>query len=124
MFNKTDATSAPARPASTGVASGRTSVLAADLRISGDVTSAGSIEVLGDIDGTLTARGLTVGAEGRVTGIVTADTVEVKRRLHGKVASQSFTLRSSAQVAADVSYHTVVIESGAQIEGRFTKTKG
>jgi cytoskeletal protein CcmA (bactofilin family) len=123
MFNKTDATTAPARPATPSVASGRTSVLAADLRISGDVTSAGSIEVLGDIDGTLTAKGLTVGAEGRVTGIVTAEVVEVKGRLDGKVASQSFTLRSTAQVAADVSYTTVVIESGAQIEGRFTKVK-
>lgn len=122
MFSKTaDPTSAPAVPARSG--SNTRSVLAQDLRITGEITSTGSIEILGDVDGTLTARGLIVGAEGRVTGTVAADTVEVKGRLDGIVASQNFTLRAAAQVAADVTYTTLVIESGAQIEGRFTLNK-
>ena len=33
------------------------------------------------------------------------------------------TLRAAAQVAADVTYNTLIIESGAQIEGRFAKSK-
>ena len=32
-------------------------------------------------------------------------------------------MRATAQVAADVTYATVVIESGAQIEGRFSLAK-
>jgi cytoskeletal protein CcmA (bactofilin family) len=126
MFNKTETTGAPAAPAAPPArgANGKASVLASDLRISGDVTSAGSIEVLGEIDGTITARGLTVGAEGRVTGIVTADLVEVKGRLDGKVTSDSFTMRSTAVVTADITYQTLSIDSGAQIEGRFTRNRG
>ena len=125
MFSKTaDPTSAPVsggmpapnRPMVTNTRS----VLAQDLRITGEVTSTGSIEILGEIEGTLTARGLIIGAEGRVSGSVTADTVEVRGKLDGKVTSQSFTLRSSAEVAADVTYTALVIESGAQIEGKFT----
>ncbi|MDB5658074.1 MAG: hypothetical protein JWS10_689, partial [Cypionkella sp.] len=50
-------------------------------------------------------------------------TVEVKGKLDGRVDSQTFTLRAAAQVAADISYTTLIIESGAQIEGRFTKAK-
>jgi cytoskeletal protein CcmA (bactofilin family) len=124
MFNKTDTTAAPATPASTPArgSNGKASVLASDLKISGDVTSAGSIEVLGEIDGTITARGLTVGAEGRVTGIVTADSVDVKGRLDGKVTSDSFAMRSTAVVTADITYQTLAIDSGAQIEGRFTRS--
>jgi cytoskeletal protein CcmA (bactofilin family) len=122
MFNKTDATAAPARP-DRSAPSGKTSVLGADLKITGEVTSAGSIEVLGDVDGTITAKGLVVGAEGKVTGIVTADDVEVKGRLDGKVSSGAFALRSTAVVAADVTYVSLVIENGAQIEGRFIKAK-
>lgn len=115
MFSKSaDPTAAP-RPASN-----TKSVLAQDLKIVGDITSNGTIEVLGEIEGTLEARGLVVGAEGRVAGTVTADTVEVKGKLTGRVASDSFTLRAAARVAADITYTTLVIESGAQIDGKFT----
>ena len=65
-----------------------------------------------------------VGQEGRVTGSVSAQTVEVRGKLDGKVTCDSFTLRSSAEVKADVTTAGIVIESGAQIEGRFLKAKG
>jgi cytoskeletal protein CcmA (bactofilin family) len=127
MFSKTpDPTSAPAAPpAVQGRAPGTNtkSVLAQDLRITGEISSTGTIEVLGEIEGNLTARGLIVGAEGRMTGTVSAENVEVKGRLDGRVATIGFALRSSAEVAADITYTTLVIESGAQIEGKFTLNK-
>jgi cytoskeletal protein CcmA (bactofilin family) len=118
MFSKTaDPTASPAR------SSNAKSVLAQDLRITGEISSAGSIEILGEVDGNINAHGLTVGPEGRVTGTVTADVVEIKGRMDGKVNSQNFTLRAGAEVAADVTYTTLVIESGATIEGKFTLNK-
>lgn len=99
------------------------SVLASDLRITGEISSTGTIEILGEIEGNLTARGLIVGAEGRVNGTVSAESVEVKGRLNGQVATQSFALRATAEVEADVAYSSLVIESGAQIEGKFTLNK-
>jgi cytoskeletal protein CcmA (bactofilin family) len=39
------------------------------------------------------------------------------------VSSGAFALRSTAVVAADVTYVSLVIENGAQIEGRFIKAK-
>lgn len=126
MFSKTaDPTSVPtpSRPAAPGGNAGR-SVLGADLRITGEITTTGSVEILGEIDGNITANGLIVGQEGRVTGSVSAQTVEVRGKLDGKVTCDSFTLRSSAEVKADVTTAGIVIESGAQIEGRFLKAKG
>ena len=108
------------RPASSGSNVAK-SVLGADLRITGEITSTGSVEVLGEIDGNITAEGLIIGQEGRVKGSVKADTVEVKGHLEGKVVCASFTLRSSALVKADVTTDTIVIESGASMEGRFLK---
>lgn len=128
MFSKTsDPTSAPAtpavaRPSAPGSNSAR-SVLGPDLRITGEITSSGSVEVLGEIDGNITANGLIIGQEGRVKGTVTAHTVEVKGKFDGKVTCESFTLRASSQVKADVTTASLVIESGAQIEGRFLKPK-
>jgi cytoskeletal protein CcmA (bactofilin family) len=128
MFSKSpDPTTAPAvQPSATqnrGTSGNTKSVLAQDLRITGEISSTGTIEVLGEIEGNLTAKGLIVGAEGRMTGTVSAETVEVKGRLDGRVATHNFALRASAQVAADVAYTTLVIESGAQIEGKFTLNK-
>ena len=126
MFSKpADPTAAPAPRPTTGgnLSSNNRSILSSDLRIVGEITSTGTIEVLGDIEGSVSAQGLIIGGEGRVTGQVSAETVEVKGKLEGRVESQNFTLRAAAQVAADVSYTTLIIESGAQIEGRFTKSK-
>lgn len=114
---------APPRPGIGNISSNNRSILSSDLKIVGDITSTGTIEVLGDVEGTLTAHGLIIGGEGRVSGQVSAETVEVKGKLDGKVSSLTFTLRAAAQVAADITYSTLIIESGAQIEGRFTKQK-
>ena len=124
MFSKTaDPTSAPPTTAGALRTSNAKSVLAQDLRITGEITSSGSIEILGEVDGTIHARGLTVGPEGRVSGTVSAEVVEIKGKLDGKVASQSFTLRAAAEVVAEVTYTTLVIESGASIEGKFALNK-
>ena len=125
MFSKTDPAPPPAAtPARAPNPNAGKSVLASDLRISGDITSTGSVEVFGEIDGNLTARNLLIGTEGSVKGTLSAETIEVKGTLDGRVSTQSFTLRGSAKVEADVNYTSLVIESGAQIEGRFTRPKG
>ena len=124
MFSKTaDPTAAPTRPTMSGAGNNR-STFAADLKITGDIRSTGSIELLGEVDGTVQAQNLVIGNEGRMTGDISAEQVEIKGRHEGRVASQNFTLRASAQVKADIGYSTLVIESGSQIEGRFTLNKG
>ncbi len=124
MFSKTsDPTSAPVpRPAAPGSNSAR-SVLGADLKITGEISSTGSVEILGEIEGNITANGLIVGQEGRIKGSINAHTVEVKGKFDGKVTCESFTLRASSEVKADVTTTSLVIESGARIEGRFLKPK-
>ena len=124
MFSKTaDPTNAPVVPPRTSGNSNK-SVLAADLKISGEISSTGTIEVLGEVEGNVTAKGLIVGAEGRVSGTVSAENVEVRGKLDGSVATHGFALRASADVQADVLYTTLMIESGATIDGKFSMNKG
>lgn len=119
MFNKTaDQTSAP-NPR----ASNTKSVFASDLKITGEVSSAGDIEMAGEVDGNVSARSLAIAGDGRMKGMIKAETVDVKGKLDGQVDAGAFTLRATAQVTADVTYAALVIESGAQIEGRFAKKK-
>ena len=121
MFSKTETTAAPARSGS-ATSTGR-SVFSSDLKVTGEVSSGGTLEILGEVDGNVSARGLLIGAEGRVSGTVQADTIEVRGHLEGKVATNDFTLRAPAEVAADVTYRVLVIESGASIEGHFARAK-
>ncbi|MFE3839461.1 bactofilin family protein [Pseudogemmobacter sonorensis] len=122
MFPKTaDQTAAPPIPARNPGSNAGKSVLGTDLKITGEIVTSGAVEILGEVDGNIAADALTVGHEGRVSGAVRATNVEVRGRLDGRVDSESFTMRSTSQVLADVSYTSLVIESGAQIEGRFSK---
>jgi cytoskeletal protein CcmA (bactofilin family) len=116
MFSKTaDPTASPVPRSSNA-----RSVLASDLRITGEISSTGHVEILGEVDGNVAARGVILGAEGRVSGQISAETVEIKGKLEGKLASTDCAFRASAVVVADVSYKTLVIDSGATVEGRFT----
>lgn len=102
---------------------GGKSVLASDLRITGDVVSKGSVEVMGEIEGSVTAQTLLVSHEGSVKGTIKAGSVDLRGRMQGKIDSGTLTLRSAAQVTADVAYGTLSIESGAQVEGSFKQKK-
>ena len=107
---------APSRPP------GR-SVLAADLRITGDIVAEGAVEVMGEIEGSVRAKSFLVAQDGRMSGTVNADAVEVRGSLQGAIACETLTLRSAAKVQADIVYRTVAIESGAQIDGTLKKPK-
>ena len=122
MTTKPAETDTALRPPRPNVPGGRT-VLAADIRLSGDLRSTGTVEILGEVSGDITAQTLIVGAEGLVKGSVSAEAVEVRGTLDGKVSCLSFTLRSSAVVTAEVNYDILIIESGAQIDGRFKRAK-
>lgn len=100
------------------------SVLSSDLRIHGDISSDGAVEILGKVEGTVTAKALSVGVDGFLNGTVSAESVEVKGKLDGRISCVSLTLRGHAKVAADATYHTLVIESGAEVQGRFSFDKG
>jgi cytoskeletal protein CcmA (bactofilin family) len=124
MFSKTaDPTAAPQRPASGSTGTNNRSIFSADLKIVGDVSSTGTVEVMGEVEGTIAAHTLTIGGEGRVQGQIAADSVEIKGKMDGRIDANSFVLRAAAQVTADVSYVTLVIESGASVDGRFSKPK-
>ncbi len=99
------------------------SVLSADLRIVGDLTAEGTVEVLGEVEGSIRARALVVAPEGRVAGTVTAESVDLRGKMEGSIGCDTLSLRAAAQMTADVVYRSLGIESGATVEGSFKKPK-
>lgn len=124
MFSSSSSDSAsPSVPRPPSSGSNTRSILSADLKITGDIRSTGAVEILGEVDGTVSVQSLIIGAEGRVSGDIVAEQVEIRGQFDGMAKTSGFTMRASAQVSAEVTYQTLVIESGAQIQGRFRKPK-
>lgn len=123
MYPKSsDPTTAPQIPQRDGRNVGK-SILGPDLEVTGEIITSGALEVLGQVDGNIAADSLTIGAGGKTSGSIRANNVDIRGEVKGRIDSQSFTMRPTAEVKADIVYTSATIESGATIEGRFAKLR-
>ena len=100
-------------------ASKRTStVIAEGLRIVGNVSSDGAVQVNGQIDGDLNCASITVSPKALINGGVKARSVVVKGKVEGPIVGQEVVLESQAFVTGDIQAQTLLIERGAHFEGR------
>ena len=93
------------------------SVLSSDLTITGNLKTAGDINIEGTIEGDIRAHLLTVGEGATVKGECMADDVVVNGRIIGRVRGLKVRLTSTARVEGDIIHKTIAIESGAHFEG-------
>lgn len=111
----------PAMGGSRGGAGGQRSVLASDLHVNGTIATEGTLEVHGHVEGEIVAAILLIGHEGAVAGKVQAGQAELRGQLMGEIACAQLTLRAAARMQADATCATLVIESGAEVEGHFAR---
>ncbi len=93
------------------------SLLSSDLTIKGNISTAGDIQIEGNIEGDVRAHLLTVGESATIRGEVVADDVVVNGRVIGRVRGLKVRLTASAKVEGDIVHKTIAIESGAHFEG-------
>lgn len=92
-------------------------IISTDLRIDGDVTSDGEIQVDGIVDGDVKCENLTIGATGRIKGAASAERILVRGHVSGQIKSRVVTLTRTARVTGDVLHETLTVEAGARLEG-------
>jgi filamentous hemagglutinin family protein len=124
MFSRTKATTAPPQAPSPlqstrpePVKAAPPSIISADLKIVGDLTSKGEIQIDGTIEGDIRCQVLIIGQSGIVTGEIIADTVRVHGTLTGQIRARSVFLAATARVVGDISHESLAIEPGAFLEG-------
>ncbi len=88
----------------------------------GSLVAKGSLRVEGVFEGDITdAASVEVGARGRLTGNVAADTIVIAGELTGNVvASRSIELLASGRLTGDIRCPKVRIEEGAFFDGSCT----
>lgn len=100
---------------------GGRSLIAAGAKIVGDLDFPGLVEVLGRIDGNLSAGSILIGEGGSVNGSLVAGTITLRGSVSGKVIGDAVVIHSSAEVTAEIGYGTLTVESGAGIEGQIRR---
>ncbi len=98
------------------------SIIGPNLKITGDLHSAGDITVHGTVEGSITCRSLTLG-EAPTASKVTAETVRVSGAFDGEISAKEVYLSRNARVTGDIWHESIAIEPGASIEGRLGKPK-
>ena len=103
---------------------GRGTVIGNGLKIVGDVTADGLVEVNGQVEGNLHCTSLNVSPTAQIVGSVTAERVVVNGRIEGPIQGGEVVLKSRAHVVGDIRHQSLTIEKGAYFEGRAQQAHG
>jgi cytoskeletal protein CcmA (bactofilin family) len=120
--SKTLKTALGSSPAGSGMTdTTKLSVISNDLRIIGQglkIISQGTLQVDGEVEGDVIGNEIVIGEMGQVTGTLAAERVTVRGKVSGAIRSVTVTLQSSARVEGDIHQMSLVIEQGAEFDGR------
>ena len=118
MFSK-DAGSRPELRAPRAPVEAALSIIAAGMKITGDVDTSGVLKVDGEINGSITgARQVLLGRGGAVRGNVAAGEVVIGGHVEGSVsASERLELQATATVTGDIETRSIIVLEGAKING-------
>jgi cytoskeletal protein CcmA (bactofilin family) len=95
------------------------SIVAAGMRIIGDIEMSGVLKVDGEIHGSISgARQVLLGRTGMVRGNIAAGEVVLGGTVEGSVAAaERLELQATATVTGDVDTRSIVVVEGARING-------
>ncbi len=93
------------------------SIISADLKMVGDLKSAGEIHIDGTVLGDIHTKTLLVGETANITGEIFADSIRVHGQVNGQIKARSVTLAKTAHVVGDILHEDLSIETGAFLEG-------
>lgn len=118
MFSRTKSAIAGRR--SRAGASGL-SVISSEVVLSGDVVTAARLHIDGRIDGHVRCATLCQGQSGIVAGDIHADDARIAGLVEGAVFAANLILEPTARIKGDITYQTISIAAGAQVDGRLAR---
>jgi cytoskeletal protein CcmA (bactofilin family) len=104
----------------TDAADSPTTVIGATIRIKGELTGSGALDIAGSVEGDCRVEGLCrVRQGGRITGDVSATSIVVEGELTGRtLVAERVEIGAGAQVRANIRAPVVAIAEGAFFEGQ------
>jgi len=93
------------------------SIISADVRIIGQITSEGEVQIDGDFEGDIRCKVLLVGETGKIKGEVISQTVHIHGSINGLVKARDVNLAKTANVIGNILHENMSIETGAFLDG-------
>ena len=93
----TKAPAPAATSAATGAADSAPSILSADIKITGNIESAGDIQIQGTVHGDVHSKTVTVKQGAHIEGSIHADIAEISGSIKGQVRAQTVNITKSAK---------------------------
>ncbi|MEM7191641.1 MAG: polymer-forming cytoskeletal protein, partial [Pseudomonadota bacterium] len=100
------------------------SIVAKGAKLVGQLQIEGCVELIGEVDGEIVAKSISVLPGAIVMGPIEAANIVVNGTVHGAIRGASVLLKSKAVVTGDVDCGSLVVEKGASIEGTLKRGYG
>lgn len=97
------------------------SIIADGMRVVGEISGTGDVQVDGTLEGDIRAGSLTVGPSGKIVGEISAERVSISGTVTGRVRARIVSLSKTARVRGDIAHESLSIEAGALFEGLVTR---
>ncbi|HSH19751.1 MAG TPA: polymer-forming cytoskeletal protein [Draconibacterium sp.] len=94
-------------------------IISEGTKIKGDIIASGDIRIDGELVGNISAKGrLVVGPNGRITGEIDCNNIEVSGFIKGKIkASELLNMKSTSQIEGDIIAGKLSVEPGSVFSG-------
>jgi cytoskeletal protein CcmA (bactofilin family) len=96
-------------------------IIAKDLKIEGEITSLGIIEIEGNIKGTLRGNSVILREDCFVEGTIIAEILSIRGKFEGVIKAKNISMSSKAEVVGTIEYGSLAVEDGASVDGQFKK---
>jgi cytoskeletal protein CcmA (bactofilin family) len=97
------------------------SFLGSEVSVKGNISGQGDLHIDGTIEGDVECATLILGASGLIKGNVNAGRATIGGQVEGTVSATELLVEKSARINGDLSYQSVSIETGAQVDGRLSQ---
>ena len=104
-----------------GSSTPQTANIGASIRIKGEIDSPEHVFLAGSLDGDITCDELTVDGTGRVTGKISAKLAVIDGHVDGDIVVERLQIKSKAVVKGSLTYTSIEVAEGAQIDGNFVQ---
>ena len=98
------------------------SIITQDLHILGNIISDGNVDFDGTLNGNIRCCSLSIRPNGKVTGEVIADHLQVYGHINGLIRAKHVQLFNGCNVEGTIMHETIAIEDGAVVDGKFKRT--
>lgn len=103
--------------------SNKPSVISEGFSLVGDITATGVLHVEGTIKGTINTEVVNIGPKGTVDGRIKCNSLQIKGAFTGTADCQELFIAGKAKVAGKITYQTLSVHRGAQVEGDLTNAR-